>query len=517
MTIENQIRDYLHSNLKQLDTKSRDIELIIYYYGFKDDRWPTLEDAAIKFNVGEPGGRRSERPRQIVNSKFLATATLVDIPPLKLFSDHLKSADIHHPSKLNAFAKDNSLFEANINTYSALRLLHDFNDCIEYRAYLPDLSEAPRSAIVSKQELIIINDIAITNARKALRLAKTIPGLLGIARLAYLSEATIAQLISYEDILAIIKLDHDSWLIESDNLKYYLFESRDNTLINSLEKIKSIADHVDVDRLSAALRNSLDKRTAPNKREYPPTEVIRHYLTSSKHIGMHENDAFINLGEQALTEVESDVVKYLTQYRTDSYSEISKYLLSLNYGAPLISKAISYSPLIYVDTSKGRRHYKYQIIGSKAQLSNSKVDRYEEFRQRLLELAKEGTDGDQEIIVRREQHVLSEWLFKGRLTEECAICKKTYSIKSLRTAHKKKRADCAENERTDPHIVMPLCVFGCDYIYEERLVYILANSVTSRKPLSLHAERDYIASVEGNILASQWTAGSDSYFPRPDE
>jgi hypothetical protein len=35
-----------------------------------------------------------------------------------------------------------------------------------------------------------------------------------------------------------------------------------------------------------------------------------------------------------------------------------------------------------------------------------------------------------------------------------------------------KRKDCTEHERTDPYIVMPLSVFGCDYLYEKRLIYI---------------------------------------------
>ena len=110
------------------------------------------------------------------------------------------------------------------------------------------------------------------------------------------------------------------------------------------------------------------------------------------------------------------------------------------------------------------------------------------------------------------------WLFKGKETEECAICKKKFSVKSLVTAHKKKRKDCAENERTDPYIVMPLCVFGCDYLYEKRLIYIDSGVVKAIDNLeSYSSELGYIESVKGRNIDSRWLKGSDSYFPKPNK
>ena len=516
MSIENEIRDHMHSTLKELNTKSRDIELVIYFYGFEDNLWPTLDDAANKFNVGDSDRRRSERPRQIINNKFKKLTNLSDLPSLKKFSEHLKSSNFHQPSKLAAYAKDNNLFEDDIKTISALRLLHDLGDCIDYQAYSADLSELTRSAIVSKQEFLIINNSVISNARKALKKAKTIPGLLGIAKLEYLKDTSISNLIAYDDIVATIKLNQDSWIMDKDDQQYYLFESRDNTLINSLEKIKSVADHADIDILSKTLRNSLSRRTPPNNRNYPTVEIIRHYLSSSKYIEMHGSSAVIKLEQQSLTEIEQAAVQYITANDAHSFPEISSHLNSLGYSKPLIDKTVLNSPVIFVDKSQGRSHYNYQLVGNKEPITTSTIDRYEDFRQRLLKVTEDGTDGDQETIRRKEQHILSEWLFKDKESEECAICRKIYSIDSLITAHKKRRSDCAENERTDPNIVMPLCVFGCDYIYEKRLIHIEHNKVTTHGNSSLYSEREYINTIVGKILDSRWTQGSESYFPRPN-
>ena len=115
-------------------------------------------------------------------------------------------------------------------------------------------------------------------------------------------------------------------------------------------------------------------------------------------------------------------------------------------------------------------------------------------------------------------HILSLWLFEGKEKEQCAICKNDFSVKSLVTAHKKKRKDCAENERTDPNIVMPLCVFGCDYLYEKRLIYIDSGVVkpTCKIEEGYGCELGYIEMIKGNKLDPRWLEGDEMYFPNPN-
>lgn len=515
MSIESEIREHMGLALRDSNTKSRDIELVIYFYGFKDNPWPTLDDAAQKFNVGDSEARRSERPRQIINSKFKDLTSLKNLPLLKDFSEYLKSSNIHFPADLVAYAKKKKLFNGKINMLSALRLLHDLGDSEIYQAYAASLIEITRAAVVSSQDFLIANTSVISRSRKALKIAKTIPGLLGIARLAYLKEKSIAELISYEDVVKLIKLDQDSWVFNNGDQQYYLFESRDNTLINSLEKIKSISDYVDINTLTQVLRNSLNRRTPPGGRAYPPAEVIRQYLSTSKYIEMHGSDALLKLEAEVLTDIEKAATEYMYKNNVHNFPQISSHLSDLGYSKPLIDKTILNSPLIFVDKSKGRYHYSYQLAGKKGSIPNPEVDRYELFRQRLIQVARDGTDKDQETTARLEQHVLREWLFKDKKFEECAICQKNYAVGSLRAAHKKMRAGCAENERTDPNIVMPLCVFGCDYIFEERFVYIEHGKIMVATKGELYSENEFIKNVEGKILNSRWVKGGEEYFAKP--
>lgn len=518
MSIEKELREYLNTNLKELDTKSRDINLILYFYGFSKDLWPTLEDAAIEFNVGDSDGRRSERPRQILKSKFKKIAKLNDFRLLKEFSEYLHSSPIHSFEDLNQYVEVNNLFDGNKNILSLLRLLHDIGEASAYKAYTISLDEMTRSGFNENTEIVFGVSPKIKSLQKSLKKAKTIPGLLGIAKLKYLMEEIDLDDSEFQFLLSIIKSDSDSWFCSYSGDDYYLFESRDNSLINNLEKIKNITQLEDVEKLTIVLGNSLKRRTAPNKRDYPPEDVIKRYLLSSKHTEIKGNKVYINVEPGELTNVEKSIVEFLVDSNVSDYTSISNHLLNLGYEKPLVDKSVFHSPLLFVDKSEGRYHYTYNLVGKSAQ-TNELLTKYEEFRQRLIKASSEGTDGCSNISTRREQHILSLWLFEGKSKEYCAICQKEFSVKSLITAHKKKRKDCAENERTDPHIVMPLCVFGCDYLYENRLIYIDSGFVRTINDYEhvLISELSYLESVSGNKIEDRWLEGDELYFPKPNE
>jgi hypothetical protein len=518
MRIEKEIRNYLHGNLKELDTKSRDIDLVLYFYGFGKDLWPTLEDAAIEFDVGDSGGRRSERPRQIINKKFRSLTSLSDITSLKQFSEYLESSPIHSSFDVNEYANTNELLGEKLNLVSLLRLLNDLNECKSYKAYSLDLNELTRSAYSKNQEILIAQKSSIKTLQKSLKKAKTIPGLLGVAKLEYLMEELELNRLETETLVLLIKSDPDSWFYNFNGEDYYLFESRDNTLINSLEKIKNVTSSEDINILTKVLANSLKRRTAPKKRSYPPEGVIKKYLLSSKYTEVNESIIQLKVEKEELTDIEQAVTDYLSEFDVNDYPTISSHLISLNYSKPLVEKTVFYSPLIYVDKSAGRYHYNFNLIGRNV-LNTTNISTYENFRQKLIKASSDGTDGSSTVVTRKEHYILSEWLFEGKETELCAICEKPFSVKSLVTAHKKKRKDCAENERTDPYVVMPLCVFGCDYLYEKRLIYIESGVVKAIKDLEKNykSELSFINDIIGNNLGSRWLKGSESYFPKPNK
>lgn len=517
MNIDREIREYLTVEMKELDTKARDIDLILYYYGFGKKLWPTLEDAAIEFGVGESDGRRSERPRQIINTKFRNIAKLTDFPSLVRFSKKLKSSNFHFSNELLEACLEEGLTGDADNITSLLRLMHDLGEGKNYEAYSLDLNDLTRKSFIRNQDILIADKDSIKVLRKALKKAKTIPGLIGISKLEYLiSERGIGS-VDPEILISIIKRDPDSWFYSYQGDDYYLLESRDNVLINSLGKIKCVTQFEDVGVLAEVLSNSLPRRTPPKGRGYPPKEVIKKYLLSSKHTNISGDVVSIIAEPENLTEAEMTVVEYLQDKGVVDYPTIASYLFSLGYEKPHVDKLIFKSPLIYVNKDAGRYHYKFSLIGAGGAQPSQKQNIYEQFRQRLLKASSDGTDGASEITTRREHYILKEWLFKGKISERCAICNKTYSVKSLVTAHKKRRADCAENERTDPYIVMPLCSFGCDYLYEKGLVYIDNGIIQALDVTNVEYfdEQSTINHLIGKAVEQRWLKGSESYFKKP--
>ncbi|KQQ18762.1 hypothetical protein ASF48_17750 [Rathayibacter sp. Leaf299] len=83
------------------------------------------------------------------------------------------------------------------------------------------------------------------------------------------------------------------------------------------------------------------------------------------------------------------------------------------------------------------------------------------------------TDGRTTATFRREQTGLRRSLFGDARTSRCALCGDSLPVDLLHAAHIKRRADCSNEERNDPSVVMAACTLGCDALYE--LGYITVN------------------------------------------
>lgn len=76
-------------------------------------------------------------------------------------------------------------------------------------------------------------------------------------------------------------------------------------------------------------------------------------------------------------------------------------------------------------------------------------------------------------IKRKEQGFLRKYLFRGKKEFVCGICGRKLPTNMLITSHIKKRSECSKEEKLDyKHIVMPMCKFGCDDLYEKGYIYI---------------------------------------------
>lgn len=508
MGIESELIEFLGRSIKDSLNKARDIEIIKFYYGLNESPWPTLEETAIRFGVGT-----RERIRQLLNSKFRNNVNKNSIPSLSDFIQILQSREYWQLSELEEEAYNSELVRKESHLKGIFNLIEDVNLDCGFEFYTPELNQATRNSIVTSKNIFLIRNSCIKNIEKLVKKAKNLPGRCGIANLNYLKK-DIGQY--YSLISSLIASSPTSWIRVIGDDYWYIFENRDNTIINYSEKVFGVFENCNSSKLAEAYRNALDRRSY--KYPYPPAEIIDDYLKSS--IYMINTDSGLKfIGETTkLNEIEEDLISFFESSGSASFPTLYNYLSKKNYGRPYILKTTNFSPLVYVDKTKGRKHYVYSLVGHRisAQNNTSGMNKYEFYLRKLRALIDTGTDETKEQKTRKEQHILQEWLFRDKTHETCAICGQEFSVKTLVTAHKKPRSDCNDAERLDPYIVMPICLMGCDYLYENMYIYI--DGIKIKRGLTLSnasAESRVIDDLVGRQVEPKWLLGNQSYFRSP--
>ncbi|MFC1509177.1 EVE domain-containing protein [Candidatus Omnitrophota bacterium] len=139
----------------------------------------------------------------------------------------------------------------------------------------------------------------------------------------------------------------------------------------------------------------------------------------------------------------------------------------------------------------------------------SKSD-FEQAVKKLKDL--EGLDNETSSTSREEQSFLRKQLFEHKKTAECGICGREFPVDLLIAAHIKKRAQCTTEERLDyQNVVMPMCVFGCDRLYENGYIIVENGNISINKEVRSIVVNKYIQSIEGKFCP-HWNENSRKYF-----
>lgn len=114
---------------------------------------------------------------------------------------------------------------------------------------------------------------------------------------------------------------------------------------------------------------------------------------------------------------------------------------------------------------------------------------------------------------RKEQPFLRRQLFKNKKVAHCGICKKEYPVDLLVAAHIKKRAFCSREEKLDfENIVMPMCKFGCDDLYEKAYIVVCNGKIVrNHKKLFTSDLLERVALIENNECTF-WNNNTREYF-----
>lgn len=154
--------------------------------------------------------------------------------------------------------------------------------------------------------------------------------------------------------------------------------------------------------------------------------------------------------------------------------------------------------MYYIKESQGPKKGSSTSSSTFATFTKPKKDR-EILVAKLAGLEK--TDGFRPATFRFEQALLRSILFYGLKDCDCAICGRRYVVNFLVAAHIKRRSLCDVDERRDPNIVMPACVFGCDPLFENGYLTVNPDGIvtsTGRVTEDNHVKQ-YIGDCHGQV------------------
>jgi len=114
---------------------------------------------------------------------------------------------------------------------------------------------------------------------------------------------------------------------------------------------------------------------------------------------------------------------------------------------------------------------------------------------------------------RTEQGYLRRILFGNRRRSSCGICGREFPVAFLVAAHIKKRSECSLKEKRDAeNIVMSMCRFGCDDLYERGYIGVSEAKVTRLSMADSTSTIDgYLETICGRVCAS-WNEERANYF-----
>lgn len=123
-------------------------------------------------------------------------------------------------------------------------------------------------------------------------------------------------------------------------------------------------------------------------------------------------------------------------------------------------------------------------------------------------------DREYTIKGRTEQGYLRKQLFGKEESFRCSLCGRIFPTNLLIAAHIKPRSKCSLPEKQDAaNIVFPLCLFGCDSLYERGYASVNSRGKVEVKIFDSNTPivKTYLKSIEGRTCKS-WTAQTAKYF-----
>lgn len=353
MAIKTEITNFLDKTSDGSSQLDRNIDVILYYYGFTGEVGPTLESTGQHFGVTR------ERVRQILNRYFRDRASLGLLPAITKCAHVVKSRDVWLMSELKTAFEKEIGDDLGTHPLNVLTLIKELNGRTDYDTFDGQIHRISRPA----EECFVMHKKYVKGFYRVMKAVRTVPGIVGIVNTAELDTGDIPL----DLVRKAITIHEDSWTMTVGDTLVYLYEDRDNFLVNASEKVFSICDEVPLNRLATALANSLRRRSS--KFTYPNEQIVEAYIRASRYFSIKDNCAkgemVSFMGKKAeLSPIETNVTEKLKTKRTMSYIELRDHLVEAGYNKPVIDKAVMASAMVFVDKTLGPKMYAYSLVGT---------------------------------------------------------------------------------------------------------------------------------------------------------
>lgn len=191
--------------------------------------------------------------------------------------------------------------------------------------------------------------------------------------------------------------------------------------------------------------------------------------------------------------------------------ELREHDISLS----LFNKLVGYSENFVIQGFNVLDEEKSNILLAYFELESSTISNSiseKDYAKVISELESQTLDLEKISMSRREQSFLRRSLFGNNTIAECGICGEKFPVSFIVAAHIKKRSFCTKEEKLDyKNIVVPMCKFGCDDLFEKGYIYINNGKVYLNKKVSTDAINIYLKDIEGREC-KQWREETKNYF-----
>jgi hypothetical protein len=169
------------------------------------------------------------------------------------------------------------------------------------------------------------------------------------------------------------------------------------------------------------------------------------------------------------------------RYKWNAKHEHHPHTVSVDWGAPCKRRKIRAQKEWNNNTVAQVSPELFALIARKLRLKDTSIDGAQKSPVSQNELTILGRlEEERRVSTRKEQQRLRKHLLDGKDYGWCFLCGEKLPAELLVAAHIKKRSKCTDTEKRDHANVVPMCLLGCDALFERGHVALLDNKIDTR-------------------------------------